>query len=295
MPPSTISTAPLRLDSDYAEAYAGLAYCYNLMPEYTAMPSGQAFALARTAAQNAVRLDDRLAGAHAALAFSQFYGFWQSATADREFRRALALDPRNATIHHWYATYLSSRGRFAEAFVEFDRALALDPGSKSIRADRAIILYGAGRHAEAEAELLAMEKADPAFRSPHTYLAEIYGAESRDAEWLAETRLLADANNDLYQQRLVSAGEAGFRSGGHEGMLRAMLAFRLAQFRTGTGSAIDIASLYIELNDRANASAWLDLARQRHDVSLIYLPIDSQFAVMKGDAVYDGILKQLEG
>ncbi len=282
------------LDPAYAEAYAGLADCYNVMPEYTAMPQSQAYLLARTAAQKAVQLDDRLAAAHAALAFSQFYGFWQAADADHEFRRALALDPANATVHHWYGTYLASRGRSAESIAQLDKAMALDPASKSIRADRAIILFGAGQRGDAEAQLKAMAQADPQFRSPRTYLAQIYAAEGRDAEWLAVSRQLAAETNDLYQQHLIAAGEEGFRSGGHDGMLRAMLDFRLAQFRTGTGNALDIASLYAMLGDRGHTSAYLDLARQRHEGALIYLPVDRQFAMMKGDATYDGILKQVE-
>ena len=85
--------AAIARDGDYAEAYAGLAGCYDLLREYTLMPSSQAFPLAKAAAERALVLDDRLAGAHASLGFADFYGYWDTASARREFARAIALDP----------------------------------------------------------------------------------------------------------------------------------------------------------------------------------------------------------
>src|SRR5208283_1188834 len=96
-------------------------------------------------AKKAVELDGQSSEAHASLAFVSFWGMWDVATADREFRRALELNPNNAVAHHWYATYLLSLRRDPESLAEIERAQALDPASKSVLADKGSILFVAGR------------------------------------------------------------------------------------------------------------------------------------------------------
>src|SRR5271156_5162605 len=107
------------------------------------MPASEAFPRARAAVAKAVELDPKLSQARASLAFAAFWGFWgfwgfwDADTSDREFRRAIELDPNNAIAHHWYATTLQELGRFPQALVEIDRAQALDPSSRAILADKA--------------------------------------------------------------------------------------------------------------------------------------------------------------
>src|SRR5260370_558464 len=90
-------------DPNYSLAYVGLADCYNLMREYTLMPSNEAYSRALAAAKKAVELDDQSSEAHASLAFVSFFGMWDVVTGDREFRRAIDLNPNNAAPHHWFA------------------------------------------------------------------------------------------------------------------------------------------------------------------------------------------------
>src|SRR5579875_3395682 len=91
-------------DPSYAQAYAGLAESYDLMPEFTSMPRSEAFPRAIAAAGKAVSLDDSLGEAHRALAFGLFYWDWNFPRALAEYRRAIAIDPRDEEAHHWYAT-----------------------------------------------------------------------------------------------------------------------------------------------------------------------------------------------
>ena len=146
-------SAAIARDGDYAEAYAGLAGCYDLLREYTLMPSSQAFPLAKAAAERALALDDRLAGAHASLGFADFYGYWDTASARREFARAIALDPRSATARHWFATFLTVQGDGPGALREIEAAHRLDPAAPAIAADRAWIEYMYGDKARAIAGL----------------------------------------------------------------------------------------------------------------------------------------------
>src|SRR5215831_17063780 len=92
--------AATQRDPSYAAAYAGLADTYNLLREYSSMPASQAFPLALAAAQKAVQLDDGLAEAHRALAFTKFHWQWDMQGGEREFQRAIALNPNDAVAHH---------------------------------------------------------------------------------------------------------------------------------------------------------------------------------------------------
>jgi tetratricopeptide (TPR) repeat protein len=145
----------IALDPDYAEAYAGLASTYDILREYTHMPPAQAYPLARAAARRALALDDRVASAHTALAFAEYWGFWNEAAARREFERAIALDPRSPTAQHWYATFLSGIGDQRDALAHINAAQALDPASTSVAADRGVILVVAGHPGEGLAALAA--------------------------------------------------------------------------------------------------------------------------------------------
>ena len=114
-------------DPNYAPAYAGLAVTYALIPGYGGVQQAEFMPKARDAALRAIALDENLPEAHTALALVvQNYDFdWP--TAEKEFRRAIALNPNYATAHHWYAEHLSLRGRFEEALRESQRARELDP------------------------------------------------------------------------------------------------------------------------------------------------------------------------
>ena len=127
-------------DPHYARAYAGLADCYALMGGYSSRPQNEFMPQARTAALRALELDGNLAEAHTALALIvQNYDYdWQ--TAEKEYRRAIELNPNYATAHHWYAEHLAWRGRFDEALLESERARQLDPLSVIIAVDNGAIL-----------------------------------------------------------------------------------------------------------------------------------------------------------
>src|ERR1019366_4026317 len=107
-------------DPNYAQAYVGLADCYNLLREYAAMTPEEAYPRALAAAKTAVELDDSSAEAHNSLAFVTFYWNWDVAGAEREFRRALELNPTYVVAHHWYATFLMTIGRLPEALEQID-------------------------------------------------------------------------------------------------------------------------------------------------------------------------------
>src|SRR5258705_1030142 len=119
--------------------------------------------LARAAALRALELNDRLPEAHTALALVVQNYDWDWQTAEKEFKRAIVLNPNYATAHHWYAEHLGFRGRFEEAFKESDEAKRLDPLSLIIAADRGVLFYYSRDYDRAIEQLRAVLEMDPAF------------------------------------------------------------------------------------------------------------------------------------
>lgn len=282
-------------DPDYAEAYAGLAGAYDLMREYTLMPSAQAFPLAKEAAKHALALNDKVAAAHGALAFADFYGDWDAADAKAEFARAIALDPRNETAHHWFAIFLMTQGDNAGALREIDAALSPAPDSPAIAADRDVVLYETGQRARAIEGLAELEAANPDFLSPHTYLAKFNLADGRDEASLAESAVAARLTGDPARLASVEVETGAFRARGHRGLLEAMVRERARQFQAGFGSAFAVAQAYALVGDKAEAKAWLRTAFDRRETEVTNLASDDSFAALRDDPEFQRLQARVKG
>lgn len=276
-------------DPQYAQAYAGLASCYNLLREYTTMAPDYAFPRAKAAAERAIALDPSLADAHASLGFVDFYWSRDIANARREFERAIALAPQDAIAHHWYATFLMTIRQFPHALSEIDRAEALDSESTAVRADKGFILYYAGRTAEAIDLLKPLEQTEPLFASPHHYLAVIYRAQHDDAAFLREWQASAEARHDDGDKSVVSAGTQGLLQGGHSTMLSAMLVAQRRLFEEGAQPAYALAQTYAELGDRTNALAFLRTSLARREMLNVDIAIEPSFTALRADPEFKGL------
>src|SRR5437899_2590089 len=140
-------------DSSYAAAYAGMADYYNVLPFYSRHSPVEVFPQAKAAALKALEIDEGLSEAHAALAYITAYYDWDLHGAEREFQRALELNPSNAAAHHSYSRLLAATGRVDEALAEIKRSEALDPVSPLLQANTAKILYFGGRYDQAIEQL----------------------------------------------------------------------------------------------------------------------------------------------
>jgi tetratricopeptide (TPR) repeat protein len=286
-------TAAIRIDDAYAEAYVGLSNSYNLLREFAAMPASQAYPLARAAAARAIALRPDLASAHAAYAFALFNGDWNFSEGRREFETALRLEPNNAAIHHWYATALLELEERQAAMAQIDRAAELEPDSPSIQADRAFILYHSGRAAEAKTMLDALAASHQDFLSPHTYLQVIAFDTGDDDAFIHESLLRARLKQDPRAADIARAAQAALASGGHVGMLNALLQARLAALASGGGSAVDVAHIYAMLGDRPHALAYVSLAIDRHDEDSFELVRDQRISALLGDAALSPLRTRL--
>lgn len=138
------------IDPIYAQAYAGLADSYALLGVMGGVPGKEVYPKAKAAALKALEIDDTLGEAHASLAVIKFWYEWDFEGAEREFKRAIELNPNHSTAHHWYAFYLATgAGRPEEAIAEIKRAQELDPLSLIISTDVGSIYVYAGRYDEA--------------------------------------------------------------------------------------------------------------------------------------------------
>jgi len=127
-------------DPNYALAYTGLADCYTLRSDYGFLAPKEGYALAKGAVTLAFKYDESLAEAHTSLASIKAVTDWDWQGAENEYRRAIELNPKYSTAHHWYAAQLLLQGRLDQALQEIKKAKQLDPLSLAINKDFAVIL-----------------------------------------------------------------------------------------------------------------------------------------------------------
>lgn len=277
-------------DPGYAQSYVGLADCYNLLREYSVMPPGEAYPRALAAARKAVELDDNSAEAHNSLAFVTFYWTWDAATAEHEFRRAIALNPDYVAAHHWYATFLMATGRPAEGVAEIEEARKLDPSSTPIMADRGYILYRAGQSKQGIAVLKQIENTEPAFLSPHLYLSTIYFEGKDYPDYFSETKKVAELRHDPAALAVVNAAERGFLAAGSTGMWESMLKLQKKFYLQGALPAYSLAQTYAQMGENREALKYLREAYDKREATIVFLNIDRSFDGLRDNAAFRELL-----
>ncbi|HZP01697.1 MAG TPA: tetratricopeptide repeat protein [Terriglobia bacterium] len=270
-------------DPAYADAYVGLADCYNLLREFGAMPPNEAYPRALAAAQKAIELNPNSAEAHTSLAFASFWGFIRVADAEREFQRALALDPQSAHIHHWHATFLAELGRFPEALAEIDRAQKLDPSSKAILADKGFVLAMSGKAYDAIILLKQLEATAPDFTSVHFYLVGTYFDQGEYVQYFDEAQTLAQLEHDTNTLHILERERKAFANGGAKSLLDTRLHEDLKLYRRGLKDDFNIAADYALLGRKDEAVRALDRAYQNHDLALCTLRVHRDFRRLRDD------------
>ena len=286
-------TQALVHDPGYSQAYVGLADCYNLLREYSVMPATEAYPRAYAAARKAVELDDQSSEAHASLAFVSFYGEWDPVAAEREFRRAIDLNPYNATAHHWYGTFLAALGRYPESLGELDRAQIIDPSSKSVLADKGGILSNSGHRTEALALLKQVEKAEPDFISAHRYLKSLYFNMGDYSGYFTEARKEATLMHDEKNLALLNAAEKGYATGGVKMMLQSLQVEQKKLCDHGELSPYFLAETYALLGDKQAALQSLRAAYEEHSDYLTNLESDTSFASLHGEPAFRDLLSRV--
>src|SRR5713226_9037224 len=286
-------TQAIAHDPNYSDAYVGLADCYNLLREFSAMSGNEAYFKAFAAAKKAVELDQQSSEAHATLAFVTFWGMWDAADAEKEFRRAIELDPNNVKAHHWYATFLPALGRHDEALTEIDLARKLAPDSSSILADKAELLWSAGHHEQARQLLKQLEAAEPDFISPHLYLRFAYFETGDYPSYIVELKKDALLTHDAAQSSVAEAAANGFAKGGEHGLFEAQLSEQRKLYEQGKLSPYFVAQTDARLGNTREALKYLTICVQSHDQVVLNLSDDQVFIRLHGDPAFKQLLAKI--
>lgn len=279
-------TAAVAKDPRYAPAFAGLANTYLLSREYSMVPDAEAYTEASKYADKALALDPDLPQAHAAKGFVDFFWRWDGASAEKQFRRALEVDPDSALAHHWYGSVLTHEGKFREGAAELTLAQQLDPTSSAILTTRALALALSGKRAEAVDMLQDAVTSNKAggYRNPatmHLVLGVLSLIPPRDVpRYLAEATLAAELRQDAETASVMQRAETIYRRQGETATWRALLDEE--QKRQPAGQATYAKARY-EAELGASGQALNDLTElySRHDPSLIGISIDPSFATLR--------------
>ena len=256
-------TEALAIDPSYADAYAGLAECYDLLPQFGHADMGESLARAKSAADRAIALNPNLAAAHRAKGFAVFFGDWDIPGSEAEFRRALDLDPNSAQTHHWYASSLYSRLDGADSIREIDEARRLDPVSPAIAADAAFIHaefddYGAGVRA-----LQEIEQTQPTLATPPLFLQGLYFGKGDYENYVAEAQRYAAITHDPNDATLAEAMARGWMRSGRRGFLEARASVLEADFKRGTETGCLLGETWLALGNPQKALPYFKTSLDR--------------------------------
>ena len=280
-------------DPEYARAYSGLADAYALLGSWpnAEMPRRVAMPRAKEAAVTALKLDDSLAEAHASLAFVEMHYEWNWKESEKEFRRAIELNPNYATAHQWFAYWLMAQGRPDESIEENELARKADPLSIIIRTDAADLLCAAGRFDEAIQKAREAMDLDPDFRLGHYFLGLAYSGKQMYPEALAEYEkgVATDSKDEWALSGLGWVYALMHNRMKAEGVIR-----RLRQdARERPDLALEIAIIYSALGEKNEAFDWLEKAYQNRDGGLMLVSSYWYFAEIRSDPRYAEFVKKM--
>ncbi len=278
-------------DPGFAPAHVAIADSYNRMSQHGDASPRDTFPKAEAAALEALELDDTLAEAHAALAFSRLHYDWDWPGAAAEFQRALALNPGYAQAHHWYSEYLRATGSLDASIEEAARAFALDPLNLAIGNHLADEYLSAGRLDDAMAQLWNILERHPECARTHTLLGDAY----------AGKRQYREAESEFSKAVEFSAGDGAARAGlaslygaGGETELARRLLRELenSAVRTHTGS-YNVALVHIALGERSRALEWLRKAYDERAGEFFNIRADPRLNPLRRDPAFVSLLRQM--
>jgi TolB-like protein/Flp pilus assembly protein TadD len=278
------------LDPAYALAHAGLADSFAAWSNFTIVPSKDAYLKAKAAALKALELDDTLGDAHTTLGVVSLFYDWDWPAAEREFKRAIALEPDDATGHRHYALGLMWLGRFDEAIREIQRARELAPVDVEIHHNLALILYWARRYDEAISEARKTLDLEPHFPQAHRTVAKALVEQGRYEEAIAEFHeAIAGRGIQLLKAELGHAyAMSGRRREAHETLdeLKALAQRRYV-------SPYDMAIVHIGLGEKDLAFEWLEKSYAQRERWMVQLKVAPFLDPLRPDPRFADLVRRV--
>ena len=275
------------LDPGYSAAHVGIADAWIFRGWYSVLAPKETFPKAKQAVMNALEFDSTLAQAHTSLAHIhlEFDHDWEA--AEREYKRAIALNSNYPTAHHWYGGYLSAMGRHEEALRQAERARELDPLSSIINTWVGLRHYFAGRH---EVAIQEYEKAlllNDRFAPGHWHLGWALEQTGRYQEAISAAQQAIDiSDNPLY---VASLGHAYAKAGDGE-QARKILERLEQESATRHVSAYHTAVIYVALGETDDAFRWLDRAFEERSPWIGYMAVDPRLDGLRSDPRLDVLM-----
>ncbi len=278
-------------DPGYASGWAGLAESYAVLGDFAVVAPKETFPRAEAAAQRALELDDALAEAHAALGLVRLEYGWDWTAAEREFIRAIELNPSYPTAHQFYSWYLGSVLRVDESIAEGKRALELDPLSMFRSADLGLSLYMVRQYDRSREQAKKTLELDPRLDFAHWFLG------------------LASVQKAMYEEAIAHLQEAATSPGASPRYIAGLgYAYAVAGKRNEARKILDklnelskqkyvspyfTATVYAGLGDKEEAFEWLDKAYRDRDNWLAYVKVTPEFDPLHSDPRYQNLLRRM--
>jgi tetratricopeptide (TPR) repeat protein len=281
----------LKTDPGYAPGYAELASCYTDIAFFEYLPPLEVYPMAKAAALRAVEIDDRLAEAHTALGAVYYQIEWKFLDSEKEFKRAIELNPNNSRTLIYYAWMLGETGRFDEAMVQAQRVQALDPLSVLANVAVAEILYLSRNYDEAIKEYSKNLDLSPNDPGVHYFLAWPYEQKGmfEKAIALLEKAVRLSEGAPVY---LAALGHTNALAGKRGEALKI-----LEQLQNPSApippSPFHIAIVHIGLGNDDSAFQWLGEAFRERALQLIYLKAGPKFDRLRSDPRFDDLLRRM--
>lgn len=280
----------LQKDPNYALAHAGIADTYNVATNHGYLDPAIAFPRARAAAQKALELDDSLAEAHAALAFSIFHHDYDWSGAEREYRRAIALNPSYTFARQWYGRFLTAMGRFEEARAEAQAARELDPLSLSAVINIGHVAYNARNYDRAVAEMRRTLELEPNQLWAHVYMAMAYSAMGAHTEAIEAAQ----------KTSAVTAGRPSFllaycyAAAGRHADARPIFEYWKQRRKEETVDLVYLAGIHAALGEADAAFGLLNQAHQERSQFLPYVNVFPWLDPLRADPRFEALVATMK-
>jgi TolB-like protein/DNA-binding winged helix-turn-helix (wHTH) protein/Flp pilus assembly protein TadD len=280
----------IKLAPNFAPAYAALGDSYAVITYRGGPPPSQTYPRARDAADKALALDDSLAEAHALLGEVRVNYDWDWPGGEKEFQRAVELNPNYPTAHHWYAIHLALMGRRREAQAEIDKAYSLDPLSLVINETRGQILYWTRDMDRAGEVLRYALELDSRFPDTYATRGEIYEQTKRFPEALGSFQQAVDLSGSNPKMLLLQAHALAL-SGKKDAAKAAVQ--RLVSSKQSYLAGTDVAAVYCALGETHLATSWLQKAYESHEEGMTQLAMDPLFDGCRPDSQFQSFVRRL--
>jgi DNA-binding winged helix-turn-helix (wHTH) protein/Tfp pilus assembly protein PilF len=278
------------LDPNYALPYLGLARAYLPMALTSGMPSWEVMPKAKEATLRAVEIDPSISEAHATLGLISFWYDWDWQTAEKQYQRALDLDPKSAEAHFGYAHLLSNTGRHEKALEEIKLSRELDPLSLVTNALEGQILFFAQDYDQALDRLKKTIDLEPNFWLSHLFISRVYGEKGMPTEAIAAAKRAGELSGNSQSQayRAYALAKAGKLSES-----RAILNELLKSSTETYVPPYNIALAYNGLGERARAIDYLEKRFAERDLRMVFLKVEPQWNNLRLEPRFVDLMKRM--